>query len=178
LYQFEITVILWCVVFDIASTQKLLLEEYNASLFAGSVEAVQSIVNSSSLQNIERKSLQHDTSGDVFKRSSRPAQEDVEVLEMFDTSVKDYTAYRYLCSDPDIDVFYINGIDNTLEQNTGAVTALAQRLNYLKFDFNLKITFYGIHNPTEGKVIDLLECIDLVSQQSFNIGPGMVLSFN
>ena len=54
---------------------------------------------------------------------------------MFDTSVKDYTAYRYLCSDPDIDVFYINGIDNTLEQNTGAVTALAQRLNYLKFDW-------------------------------------------
>ena len=156
-------------------SRKRVFEVNSVSINSRSGSAQLIVNSSSSPQRLERKSLRHETSTDATPLSSRTEQAGVGVLEMFDTSMKDYATFRDACSDPDIDVYYINGINTNPGAHGDSVTELTARLNYLKLYFKLRVSVYGIYNPTDGMVVDLLECIGLVAQQTFNIGASLVI---
>ena len=136
--------------------------------------------------NNRKSFLRHDNNDDgdgdtTTSRSSKTIEQKggVDVLVKYDTSSKDYVTGYSVCSDPDIDIYFINGINVLPEGNAAGVTALYGKLaDYLRSSFDLTVQFYGIYNPTDGMVVDLLECVDLVAQQSYKIGPGMVIIFS
>jgi len=114
----------------------------------------------------------------VFSLPNDHLLQNIDLMEQFDTSGKRYRIYNPECFDSDIDVFFINGILNTPGDAANSATALQQVVNeVLAGTFDIKSKVYNIFNPSEGPVIDLLECVDLVARQAFNIGPGNVFRF-
>jgi len=104
--------------------------------------------------------------------------QEINLMQRFDTSGKRYRFFNKDCFDTDVDVYFINGILNNEAEAAASAAKLQQVMDGVlagKFDINCNV--YNIYNPTEGPVVDLLECIDLVAQQAFNIGPGKLFRF-
>jgi Zn-dependent peptidase ImmA (M78 family) len=116
----------------------------------------------SSAHSYDRKPLRHDKAPQTsFTSTAVGEKKGVGLLKKYDTSMKDYRYYGDKCFDPDIDVFYINGINTQKQENFDSVTALHLKLReYLKGSFDMTITFYGIYNPTDGMVLDLLSDVE------------------
>mmetsp|Transcript_3134 Transcript_3134/g.4337 ORF Transcript_3134/g.4337 Transcript_3134/m.4337 type:complete len:1100 (-) Transcript_3134:1222-4521(-) len=116
--------------------------------------------------------------GSMFQLPNEHSLQNIELMEQFDTSGKRYRIYNPDCFDSDIDVFFINGILNSKVEAAASANKLQTVVNEVLADkFDIKSTVYSIYNPSEGPVVDLLECVDLVAQQAFNIGPGNVFRF-